>query len=113
MPVLFHFTCAHGHAGIGRRGLLLPNAHPLILEPLVWMTSAPMPDREASGLAAVRTTCDRMQYRYVVTDTEHCVPWVDSWVRHDTRRRVVQLLEEYGDVHHWWVSTHPVPARLG
>ena len=111
-PALWHFTCEHGHAAIGRHGVLLPNAHPWLTEPLIWLTTEQWPDRFASGLTSERLTCDRMRYRYRVTDSEHAEPWLGSRYRHDARRAVIADLESYGDPEHWWVSSHPLPARL-
>lgn len=100
-PVLWHFTCSHGHAGIGRRGLLLPNQHPWFGAPLVWLTSRPWPDRFATGLTHDYTACDRMAYRYRVTDPATCEAWLTSEHRTEARPVIVADLERYGDVAHW------------
>ena len=111
---LFHFTCDHGRAAIGVRGELRPQVeHPLLHVKVVWLTSEPMPDREATGLTMRLTRCDRMAYRYVVTDLRPCRPWLDSSERAGAPRGAVAVLEQFGDPEHWWVATEPVKARLG
>jgi hypothetical protein len=111
---LYHFTCDHGRRGIGTHGFVTPQAiNPLTGFALSWFTTEPAPDREATGLAAVLTTCDRMAYRYVITDLSRCDKWLTSIWRMRTRLDVVDLLEEYATgVQHWWVSDQPVPADL-
>lgn len=114
---LFHFTCSHGRRGIGKIGLAMPNAHPLLpLKPLVWMTTDDVPDREANGLTKRILTCDRTAYRYRVTDSSSAVPWLASKQRLE--------LEWFGELiladleadprapELWWVSYDPVPVRL-
>lgn len=111
---LFHFTCHHGYLGIGRRGELRPMVeHPLLRVKVIWLTSESAPDREATGLTSRFISCDRMAYRYVVTDSTGCRPWLGSPERTDAPADAVAVLEEYGDPEHWWVATDPVKARLG
>lgn len=111
---LFHFTCEHGFRALGRRGRLCSQmAHPLLGCDVVWLTTEALPDRESSGLTMDTIACDRMKYRYIVTDTSACRPWLDSPERAAAPRRHVRDLESYGDPEHWWVASEPVPARLG
>jgi hypothetical protein len=109
---LYHFTCDHGHHGISRTGLITPQAiNPLTGWAVSWFTTEPSPGREATGLGAVITTCDRMAHRYVITDLSRCNLWLTSTFRMRTTLDVRDLLEEYATgVQHWWVSAKPVPA---
>ena len=109
---LYHFTCDHGHHGISHTGLITPQAiSPVTGSAISWFTADPSPDREATGLGAVVTTCDRMAHRYVITDLAGCTPWLTSTFRMLTTLDVRDLLEEYATgIQHWWVSAKPVPA---
>ena len=111
---LWHFTCAdHGRKGIGKRGMLLPNWHAFLGASLLWLTTEKHPDRFASGLGQSVAKCDRMAYRYSITDTRDCEPWLASKARSKAPAEAVEALESYGDPEHWWIATVPVPARLG
>jgi hypothetical protein len=109
---LWHFTCDHGYQGIGRRGTLVPHESPLTgdLGPVVWLTDSPWPDRDATGLTSRFLRCDRMQYRYRITDASKAMPW--GAVRGGVPASVVRDLERYGDPDSWWVSSYPLPAVL-
>lgn len=111
---LFHFTCAdHGYAALRKRGHLRPFFHPLLNARLIWLTTEGAPDRDSTGLTQELSPCDRMAYRYVVTDLSRCVPWLDSEARKNAPSNAVTDLEVYGDPEHWWVAEEPVLARLG
>lgn len=111
---LFHFTCEHGHQALGRRGrLCAPMAHPLLGCNVVWLTTEGLPDREATGLGMNTITCDRMRYRYIVTDISQCRAWLGSPERDAAPSRHVRDLESFGDPEHWWITDAPVLARLG
>lgn len=111
---LFHFTCRHGFTAIGSRGTLVPQIeHPTLGCKVTWLTTEASPDREATGLTSRFTSCDRMAYRYIVSDRRDCVPWLTSAERADAPRAAVADLERYGDPEHWWITTAPVTARLG
>ena len=104
LPVLWHFTCVHGHAGLGARGLLRPNPHPLMpaLGPVVWLTDTPAPERDDVGLSiGTLVHCDRMAYRYRV-DTTTAIEW--QRVRHVVADDVLAVLESYADPATWWVA---------
>ena len=110
MIELYHFTCNHGHVGIKRSGVLLPNAHPFMLHlgPLIWLTDfAEPPTPESVGLQSTIISCDRLAYRYSVR-TKAAVPW--SEVRTLARADVVATLESYGQPEHWWVVRRPLTA---
>lgn len=113
-PRLFHFTCEHGHRALGRRGELRPIVeHPFLHIKVVWLTSEGSPDRDATGLGMHLTRCDRMQYRYVVTDLSTCRPWLTSPERDAAPPTAVADLEAFGDAEHWWITSEPTKARLG
>lgn len=108
--LLYHFTCAHGHAGVERDGFLAPHAHVLLPElgPLVWLTEDPEPDRLAVGLSSTIITCDRMAHRYDVAP--ETVPDLTWWpfVRDRCAPAVVADLERYGRPSTWWLARSPV-----
>lgn len=111
---LFHFTCEHGWSALGKRGRLRSQmAHPLLGCDVVWLTTEGAPDREATGLSMHTISCDRMRYRYIVTDIAACRPWLTSPERAVAPRLHVQDLESFGDPEHWWITDRPVMARLG
>lgn len=113
---LFHFTCDHSYPKIGRRGLLLPQQKPKLFGvPLpdfgvVWLTEG---SYESTGMdQSDLAICDRSAYRYIVTDDRHCEHWIDSMVRQRFLEHVA-VLEAVGKPELWWVSSAPVPVRLG
>lgn len=112
-PQLFHFTCDHGHRRIGRyNALIIPQVeHPICGWKICWFTTEAVPDREATGLAAVETTCDRMAHRYLIEAGSLCVPWLGSPWRSQAPKSFLADLEEYGDPEHWYVADVPVKAR--
>jgi hypothetical protein len=118
--VLYHFTCRHGRKDIGSGSncLLLPHLHPWIGQKLLWLTTEALPDRDRTGLTMRHQPCDRMAFRYVVSDTHLCRLWLDSYER--SRLDADQLYafehnDERGvlaDAAHWWISSVPIRARL-
>lgn len=116
-PQLFHFTCWHSHRQIKRtalRPLLLPQSrHPVSgLPPLLWLTTQPSPDPEATGLTSHTIQCDRMDFRYLARRTAACIPWLGSEFRASASPAWVAEAEAPGhDPENWLVSGWPVPAR--
>jgi hypothetical protein len=110
---LYHFTCDHGRQGIGKRGRLQPHINPLLGCKVVWLTTQALPSREQTGLTSRYLTCDRMQFRYVVSGigVAACEPWLTSSVR-KAAGAVVEDLESFGDPENWWIARRPVTARL-
>jgi hypothetical protein len=100
---LWHYTCQHGRDRIGKRGELRPNAHPWLplLGRVIWLTDDPTPTRDAVGLTSTTLTCDRMQYRYRVTETD-AVPWAQY--RPAMPSDIVDDLERYGEPDTWHVA---------
>ena len=112
-PPLWHFTCSHGAHRIGNPGELLPlGLNPLLGCRVVWLTTEREPDRFQTGLTRTFVKCDRMEYRYRVTDASRCRPWSTSLERFGAVRWVVEDLERYGDPEHWFVASRPVPVVL-
>ena len=116
--VLWHFTCAHDRRDIGTSNcLLLPNAHPWLGAKLVWLTDQADPDRALTGLTMKLQACDRMAYRYMVTDLTYCRRWAGSLERarlDPARLADFERLEDgrLASFEHWWISDRPVRARL-
>jgi len=107
--VLYHFTCADGHRAIGEhKPVLRPQTR---LWPFIWLTTEAVPDFEATGLLSVTLTCDRTEHRYRVTRTALCVPWLGSQQRSAVDPDFLNLLEQFGDPEHWWLSPGPVRAE--
>lgn len=102
---LYHYTCEHAARALGYRGMLRPNAHPLLRNVrLVWLTDMDIPDRVGLGLTSDSLSCDRLNFRYVV-DVSDAVRWLD-WCRGrgDVGSLAVHLLESGGrQCHHWFV----------
>jgi hypothetical protein len=115
---LFHFTCDHGRRGIGSGTcLLLPQLHPWLGKKLVWLTTQAYPDRHATGLTSRYITCDRMRWRYVVTDSAACRAWLSSLERAMLDPARVRDFEVQDDgtpaaPEQWWISDRPVHAQL-
>lgn len=116
---LFHFTCAdHGYKALLKQGRLLPCIQmQLPTKPeIIWLTSNGSATGTSLGLEQKDQTllrCNRMAYRYVVTDLEHCVPWLESEHRAAEDPTFVEMLEYDRTPDTWWVSPYPVMARLG
>ncbi len=111
IPDLYHFTCHHGHAGISRTGVLIPNIHPLMrgLGPLLWLTDLASPEtRESVGLTSRLTTCDRLAYRYSV----HCRAAIHWFEIHGRAPKdvVADLESSGGQPEHWWVVRRMLTA---
>ncbi len=110
IPILYHFTCDHGHTGITRTSVLLPNKHPLMpaLGSLLWLTDlAEPPSKESVGLTSSWISCDRLAYRYSVR-CKAAVHWFDLRAR--APAEIVATLESFGQPEHWWVVRRPVTA---
>lgn len=123
---LWHFTCTHGRDAIGTTGLAMPMAahNPQAaarmlpewawLSGLVWFTDQPQLDPIALGLTSSLLDCDRMAWRYQVTDPTSCVRWLDYMRQH--RRQLPRNARQLNVGDHrpgtWWVATQPVPVQL-
>jgi hypothetical protein len=114
-PLLYHFTCHHGMAGIERAKRLIPHEHPLLPElgPVVWLSDisegafAPY----ALGLTSNTLDCDRTEFRYAVP-TEDVKPlWHWPEVRRRCERDAARDLEVGGWPRHWWLSPNPIRVR--
>lgn len=114
---IYHFTCDHGHQGIGPYGLVLPNWHPFVGATLSWFTDDPRPERDAIGLTSETGlfNCDRLQYRYVVTDDQAHLKlrrWLYSKEQAQTDPHAQADLHRFSDPATWWISTDPVFITL-
>lgn len=108
---LHHYTCSHSAAGIRRDGVLLPNRHPLLTEPLVWLTDLDTAFREALGLTSYMLECDRTQTRFsVMTDRAVWWPAYSRWRIAPEIRRFLESAPGAMPAH-WWVSPHPLPIE--
>jgi hypothetical protein len=105
---LYHFTCADAHKRIGRYNCVLTPQRGLW--PYIWLTTEAEPDFEATGLGSITLTCDRTEYRYIVTDIAACKPWSGSPERAAVHPDFLETLESFGDPAHWWISAGPVRA---
>lgn len=107
--VLWHYTCDHGHEKIQAQANLILRPSPVT--GMLWLTDLNPAPRAALGLTMNLITCDRMKHRYLVTDTDGILPWVQ--LRRAVHPRLAAALEEADGVMpmHWWVSFQPLPAR--
>jgi hypothetical protein len=113
---LYHFTCAHSKRKIGTSNcLLIPQIrHPLLGCKVTWLTTEPDPDRYSTGLGNYTglNKCDRMEFRYVVTDLSHCRRWLASLERQAAPNNIVSHIESDGDAEHWWITDRPLRAMF-
>jgi hypothetical protein len=109
---LWHFTCEHGHAAIGERGLLVPNHEVPVLGigHVIWFTDNPEPDRIDVGLTSTILACDRMQYRYRALSASKCIPY--RALRYAIEPSWRSSLEQFGKPETWWISRVPIRAVL-
>lgn len=111
---IFHFTCDHAARGIGRRGELRPMPQPFLeMRPVVWLTDMATPDRAALGLTSNLLGCDRTAFRYIAAPTSTIVSWAEWKSDHQLDAGLVADLEHGRQPAAWFVSAHPVKARLG
>jgi hypothetical protein len=119
----WHYTCDHGHAGIGDEGRLLPASqlapparvaklpawHQQLMS-LIWMTDMDTPDALALGLTRETISCDRTAHRYRVYGYNPA-RYVD--LRRDLPKRLRDPLENAVGARpmHWWCAYTPVPVR--
>lgn len=111
---LFHYTCDHGRAGIGERGVLKPTRTFWGGPAVCWLTDMDPPDRDGLGLTSHTLSCDRLQYRYVVADSAGCERWLTSRIRAHAPLHAVLMLEAIDGVKpdRWWISTVGLRATL-
>lgn len=117
MRTLWHYTCRHTYEAIGESGLLLP-ACQLVDKTLddywpalfVWLTDLGAPLRHALGLTSYIAKCNRIEYRYRVTDTSGVQPWV-YMRRHVSDPEALELADG-AKPRHWYVARAPVPVVL-
>jgi hypothetical protein len=118
MRTLYHYTCQHVHEIIGESGLLLPARELVDGDKLddywpaafVWLTDLGAPLRLALGLTMRLTTCDRIAYRYRVTDSSGVQPWL--YVRRHVPEPEQLELAAGAKPRHWYVARAPVPVVL-
>jgi hypothetical protein len=108
---LWHFTCSHSVESIRRIGQLRPHPHPLLPEPLVWLTDLEHAWREALGLTSHTLMCDRTAHRFEAADVTAAVWWPAYARQQRIPRHVRASFEDEPGVmpRHWWVSPIGVP----
>lgn len=114
-PVLYHYTCAHFAATIGRDGYLFPHPQPVLGGALLtWLTDLEEPDALALGLESTTLGCNRTDACYVVNTRwlpEGAVQWWPRARRHFAAGDVAALEDEGRQPSHWWVASMPIPVR--
>lgn len=123
MLTLYHYTCPHGHAGLGDAGMLLPSARLPSAKGITlpwwgryaWLTDLEAPFVNALGLTRQLIPCDRTRYRYRLNAAD--LRLVRRWL--DVRREVrempgVEALESAPGAMpaHWFVTEVPVHVLL-
>jgi hypothetical protein len=105
----YHYTCDHGADGIRRDGVVKPHPHPLLPEPVAWLTDLDKPHRYELGLTNFTLECDR---------TAHCFEtatatalWWPIYARTLPRllRQELEAATAAAPMH-WWISKLPVPV---
>ena len=109
---LWHYTCDHGHDGIGERGMLLPNLHIQLNVRLSWLTDMAEPERLALGLTNQFTGCDRTRFRYRLERSGHVMPWGMWAALNHPDETLREDLERYGNPDRWWVGMTPLAVVL-
>jgi hypothetical protein len=109
LMILWHYTCDHSHAKIQAQPALLLKPSPVT--GMLWLTDLNPAPRKALGLTMKTISCDRMRHRYLVTDDEKVIPWME--LRRAVHPRLTSQLEEADGVMpmHWYVAFEPVAAR--
>lgn len=106
---LYHFTCGdHGKPAIERTMTLRPNPTGLMPTPVVWLTDIETPTREQTGLTSTIISCDRTEYRAVVTNTKSVMWWPDYCRKRRVNLSLRAMLEHGCDPEHWWVCEKPL-----
>lgn len=112
MSDLYHFTCRDSARRIGRYNCVLRPG--MAGWRVLWLTDQAEPDFESCGLGdAVMLKCDRREFRYVVTDTSACRPWLGSPERDSmegTKMLAAMELPGHAAPERWWISSEPVLA---
>lgn len=110
--MLYHYTCGHGAAGIGKTGLI-----DVFLQPpegqvaLTWLTDLEAPNRLALGLTSNTIQCDRLAFRFDVPEPVEVVRYVDVRREHFPRYWREALERSPGAMPmHWYLSL--VPQRV-
>lgn len=120
---LWHYTCVHGRAALGKGGTLVPaalqrpdiadvvNPAARALMEMVWATDLCPPDPYALGLTAATIQCDRTAFRYAVPAAAF-LHW--GRVRHNVHPALVNALElaYMAEPAHWWVAWGPVEGAV-
>lgn len=111
-PALWHYTCRHRAALIGRRGVLTPHPQAVLGGvAVVWLTDLDEPDREALGLTSTTLRCDRTEVRYRVLAADAMMPWRDWAESAHVDRTTVSELTFGRRPRHWFVATEPVAVE--
>lgn len=120
--MLWHYTCAHGNAGLLADPYLRPACQrgfdaPQWWATVVWLTDLGIltdPDTVGLGLHPWSIlSCDRTAFRWTAPDESGVVPWLD-WLRAhpDTVPRDDMLALHYPPAlpGRWYVAEVPVPV---
>ena len=112
--IFYHFTCDHGHRGLIEEGHTLPVPQPVLKGVrLSWFTTNPKGDGTALD-APLLLTCDRLEYRFRVTDDTDLRPWLGSHEQAAMPPIIQRVLHNrYGNPAEWYISSHPVPVEVG
>jgi hypothetical protein len=121
-PIFYHYTCDHGRAGIGEKGVLRPMHQlvPGVLETaesederlmfsLIWVTDLPDPDIDGLGLTKKMLSCERWKHRYRIANPLPLMRFTDMQYRF-TPQAQMGLTKGDAKPDHWFVSWVPLPA---
>ena len=115
--MMYHYTCEHGHAGLGDGGWTLPNWNPIIGAHLTWFTDMDTPDRDTLGLTSETglLSCDRLTYRYKTvhpTGDGDIYPWLNSSEQAQTSPHTQADMQRFGDPARWFIARRQVEVAL-
>lgn len=103
--IYYHFTCSHRVRAINASRRLKPMGN----WSLIWLTDLPDPPRTALGLTSYILSCDRMEWRYTVDDTDgQVMRWTDYRRAHRPPWAAEIESAEGAMPAHWFVAAAPL-----
>lgn len=105
---LYHYTCRCSWNKIRQDQTLIPNKHPWLAEPLIWLTDLQKVNRDALGLTSMMLACDRGEIRIPVS-LDYAVPWMAYANAAQVQVYVRRLFNGAPSLpRRWWVSMSPI-----
>ena len=105
---LYHFACEHSARQILRDGVIKPSTTGYLK--VSWWTDMAYPDRHALGLTSHALDCDRIDFRFTLTDPGAAVHWGRVRAHAPALLRDAIELVPGAEPARWWVTHLEVPA---